>query len=768
MEFETVLEISPIRVEVGSTRIRFCSKTLRLRRFQEEVVEVFRESIRGRKERSGFLLSLEAPTGAGKTLTLLAPLIAAVLEGMSPGHGSIGVYPSRELAWDQFESIASLLERLGCREEKLEGIGGSEYVRVYNVCLGDKSVKRKLTLAYVTSESIEKLLDVYGGTSKREALEKLANLLVFGRFLGEPSIVFTVPEYPYLLLEAAYRDFHSAGYWISEVARCFSKALSENGFSRDSFIECIWGSEALRRSDAREYLKLYTSLVGDTIFFDEFHAYDSLSLPAFQALAVAALVEHRGKARIVVSSATPQDKNIELVRKIAEKLGYKIYTVRAKWSSNGGQGDVVRRSTRLVIHYYVPTRSGAAAYYEAQRKVVDEAPRIVKDLLEKARKVVVFVDRVSNVYAVAEKLYTELGLKSACITSYRKLKVADYCSEKSMRDPETRVVVGNEAISYGIDVPELDAGIIYARDAYTFIQRLGRIGRGAEGPEPVEVHVFLPLYAVNVFGFAEKRVDYREFCSLAEKAFPQPTEARAGLLIETFRLIVPIAAYAANAVLRSIDMVKSADVKTAIQLEVLEDVVRLLGDKAVKLVRMWTHAINLTPEGYYHATSIRAAASVNVCIGSTGECGLASLAVTGRNFQVLGIQNGRMVVEVSKRPTRLVVSVKEAESKSFRKNILEVLDGLLVPLRLFVELVEKNFTMVSLGQDVGGRITPWGYLDKLLELGLGNIPTIVRVARDRDDERYFEYIASVGEALPIVLVNMYNEVIETIGLLWLL
>ncbi|HIP65186.1 MAG TPA: DEAD/DEAH box helicase, partial [Pyrodictium sp.] len=403
MGFETVLEISPIRVESGSTRIRFCNRTLKLRRFQEEVVEVFRESIRGRREHSGFLLSLEAPTGAGKTLTLLAPLIAAVLEDMSPGHGSIGVYPARELAWDQFESIASLLERLGCREEKLEGIGGSEYVRAYSVRLGDGDARRKLVLAYVTSESIEKLLDACGGTSKREALEKLADLLVFGRFQGEPSIVFTVPEYPYLLLEAAYRDFHSAGYWISEVARCFSKALSDSGFSRDAFIECVWSSGALRRSDAREYLRLYTSLVGDTIFFDEFHAYDSLSLPAFQALAVAALAEHRGKARIVISSATPQDKNIELVKKIAEKLGYKVYTIRAKWPSKGDHGDVVRRSTRLVIHYYVPTRSGAVAYYEAQRKVVDEAPRIVKNLLEKARKVVVFVDRVSNVYAVAEK-----------------------------------------------------------------------------------------------------------------------------------------------------------------------------------------------------------------------------------------------------------------------------------------------------------------------------------------------------------------------------
>ena len=262
---------------------------------------------------------------------------------------------------------------------------------------------------------------------------------------------------------------------------------------------------------------------------------------------------------------------------------------------------------------------------------------------------------------------------------------------------------------------------------------------------------------------------------MAEKVFPRPTEVRAGPLIEAFRFIVPLAAYAANAVLRSIDMVRSADMKTAEQLEVLEDIVRLLGDNVVKLVRAWTYTINLTPKGYYHATSIRAAASVNVCIGSTGECGLASFAVTGRNFEVDGIRNGRMVVKVSEKPNKLVVSlvvsVKETESKSFKKNVLEVLNGLLVPLRLFVELVEKNFTLVSLGQDTGGHITQLGYLDKLLELGLGDVPVIVRMAKSEDDERYFEYIASVGEALPIVSINTRDErdeVSGTIGLLWLL
>ena len=506
------LEVDALGVEESSAAIRLCGSVLRLRVFQEEVLREARAAALGRGPR---LVALEAPTGAGKTLTLLAPLLASA----SP-RGALGVYPSRELARDQMESIASLLESAGCAEAGGEPSG---LHAAYRVSLEGPygGLDTVLHLVRITSDTLEELIEARGFRSRGEALDSVREAILRGLYRGEPAIVFTVPEYPYLLLEAAYRDFESAGGFLSTVL----EEAMRRGI--EGLLDAR-GLPLLYRKEALEYFARYAALAGSAVFLDEFHAYGPREAAAVAALAAAMLAEHRSHGLLVVSSATPSAEVLSLLQRLAGRLAG-VARVEAGTCSPGAPGcAVVRRRTLLGLLGFEVRATGAAGYALAQWAVAEH----VADFLELAgerlraacgstwRKAMIIVDRVALVYRIAGELGRRGYRGIACVTGLRRLHGggAVACDAESPR--EARIIVGNEAISYGIDVPEVDVGVIYSRDAAQALQRIGRVGRRSHPAGcPAVVMLVLPGYALRGAP-ARGRLGYHDLPGLLGSLLP--------------------------------------------------------------------------------------------------------------------------------------------------------------------------------------------------------------------------------------------------------
>ena len=728
------LVVDETRVERGSEAARLCGGMLTLRRFQEELLSLYLEARAGR---GPLLVELEAPTGAGKTLTLLAPIVAG-------GPGSMGVYPSRELARDQMESLASLLDRLGCRRRLDE-----PYVKLYD----------DVALVLVTSESLDALASRKGYGSRGEALAAVAKAIERGVYEGRRAVVFTVPEYPYLLSSAAYGSFREAGAWLATAAEAVAREAARSA-SPGALLERVRRElvKLIPRMRAVEELGRFSLLAGSAMFFDEFHAYDEESREALAALVAASVAHYGPLGFIVLSSATPVSELPGLVTELSQGLGLKRRRVTASASA---AGDVVRRETLLVLVGLELGVSGAPGFMLAQWEVPRLAPGLLRDAEGRLRglcgggwrKAMVFVDRVGLVYEVADQLVAE-GVASpeevACVTSLRGRYRHPSCSAEPR---EARVVVGNEAISYGIDIPEVDAAVVYARSWAQALQRIGRVGRGKHPMNcPAVAYLVLPGYALSeaLRGTgAGARISYDQLASMLQSIYPRlaTPSPRPGSLAAARALLYASAALVASEK-QAIDTAGSLDEAREARGASLASAAMVFAARGSGVL----HDSLVTPEGVYRLYSLRPGLAARIC--SDGHWAEASLTVLLRNAEFsLDEQRHCLVVEApaSKRYGVLRLTRSGAE-------LHQRLRGTVLSLRLYAERLDP-----ILAQEPSGFSHR---LRSLVEQGVVPPEQPVLVAAPPPGEPgehlagLYRAAAALGDALLVV-----NEGGETVGIL---
>jgi len=280
-------------------------------------------------------------------------------------------------------------------------------------------------------------------------------------------ILLTVPEYPYLYISHIKDVERYFGEIIEYVTRGVINEIPPENVIKDIFTKFSW------------YFNGY-------FFIDEFHLYSGLARGSL--LTLKRMIDDFNssspqeiKPKFVFSSATPTEIQCK-----------KVIT-----TNTSASGMKIRKRTKLIFH----VRKG-----EPQQNLVDYVKNFSFD-----RRSMIIVDRA---YYIAELCKdVSAGLVWGLDISYGK------CNKIS-RVGDEKVIVGNNAISFGVDIPYLDLGFIHSHDAETAIQRIGRFGRHGDGE--AEVHLFLEAkkYIVDTLSqFVNKEITFEEYIKLIESIY---------------------------------------------------------------------------------------------------------------------------------------------------------------------------------------------------------------------------------------------------------
>jgi len=501
------LVLDETRVREGRSEVHTRRGTLRLRGFQEDILEALRAGVEEGRSR---LIIVSAPTGAGKTIVPLLPLIDYLLDpdrafarySLYEPWSSAAVYPSRELLDDQYNNLKRLLDMIGSRVEP--GSTGS--------CLIQKLAEKGVLTLYdvegalaalvrVHGETTETIRDAYNecrgveGPGKLEALlgltEELGEL-VKGR--GKPGfyVWLTTLEYLALLQEGLYGDPARLG---SIVARIAEEAGSASRLAElfDRVSRLSWHDLAAlapsRHRDAAAQKRLLQLIYHGLVFVDEAHLYEGPTRPILVVLLALLLAGSPDYTQLVLSSATHSRGLAEAIEKAVELLAGSKAKRIIELGDEGGQ--VVRKKTRVIllgIHPPRPLNRLAQVYY-AQTQLpsvllLDEVRSEIRRALDEDRVVLVLGDRLYWLRQAARIIYEEYGVRPVCIDSLSRRGIRpDYCLAPGEGDMQ--VIVGSSAVSYGIDIPSADVAVIYGKTPSDIIQRLGRTGRRPGGGDAV-------------------------------------------------------------------------------------------------------------------------------------------------------------------------------------------------------------------------------------------------------------------------------------------
>lgn len=278
------LTVKDAYIEQGSTVIN----GVRLRRFQEEVFDAL-----GKYRK----VLLRAPTGSGKTMTLVLGAVKSCLEGSL--YPVVGVYPSRALVYDQARSVRESLKRMG-----FEQAGDTEF-RGRVVINGE--------------DRGECVFNVYVLTSERKEVPKDVAL--------RQSIVLTVPEYPFMYLTAMNMQGVASQVIEAAMKFDFDTALAEV-------------QARVPRSAVREAWNYFSAFFNGYWFVDEFHLYSGIARGS--ATALVEMFERynayvKGTKTVVFSSATPVPVQVD-----------KVIEARST-----DRGERIRKRTKVVFHLAV-------------------------------------------------------------------------------------------------------------------------------------------------------------------------------------------------------------------------------------------------------------------------------------------------------------------------------------------------------------------------------------------------------------------------------
>ncbi|QIW22849.1 DEAD/DEAH box helicase [Sulfolobus sp. S-194] len=380
----------------------------RLRKFQEDLYYALEQADE---------VCITAPTGSGKTFSLLI-LLAYALKTRLP---VVGIYPSKALINDQFESLSNTLLDLG-------------FQRIDNY-----TYRGKFSLKNLIEKDIKLYLVKLTHDTKKDVMDIIEN------FYAGPNkyiIILTVPEYPYIYL---------TNLGLIDAFSTLAELVSKRTTITHDDTKRLNVSESLIKRN----FNLFARTLNGYYFIDEFHLYTGFARASL--LTLKRMIEDYNEDtklyKFVFSSATP--------------IGIECKKVVS--TSPSDDGAKIRKRTRVVFHL---------ASGNPQEEAVNYIVNNFKS--SENRKTGIILDRIYYIAQLCDKIQDATvvwGLKN-----YGKCRI-------SQNPREEKIIIGNSAISFGIDIPNLDLGFIHAHDAETAIQRIGRFGRHGEGE--AEVHLFI-------------------------------------------------------------------------------------------------------------------------------------------------------------------------------------------------------------------------------------------------------------------------------------
>lgn len=670
------------------------SDTLTLNQFQAEVYDLVN---RGKD------VVLTAPTGAGKTLTLLLNTEKGVtIPRNHKLRGFIALYPNNTLLLNQICTVEEILvEHLGAEikdaKDSSQGklceagriIRKENPLRVYkvdtsragNAWAGSRYVVLlALSGRYITSPN---------GEPKREVIEHLVEE-IYNRYARKEDtylMVFATPDTYLLVSTGAYRDFNKVGKTLHNIL----VALAE-GKTLEEIDNILRITQVMIREEVGS-IATAQRLFQLPLFIDEFHLYGPYEIDALVAILKLYKEYMNGENPVVFSSATPAE---DILEEIKPHLQLNPASVKAKLVG-GGKGFPVRGDTEFILLPVEDAGKGYSAYFRAS----DRVPSIVEnDLLAELRalrdgKALIILDRLWMVSVLARGLSSK-GLKVDCIAS---IIPPEGCS------PGSSIIVGSEATTQGVNLGRVVLGVTAGTSSEDVVQRIGRIGRrGVDS----KVYLVLPAYALEE-NPPRGRMGYYELVDWVRRVYPDyPKRKRdvAKLLPEKFRKMRRKLIY----FLGIASLIRTSGAS------VLGDGLESLRQDAQSLLGAYAGPPrSLAKLLMFRRTGFTAAYRIDW--GKGGEAyqarGEASIGLLVRNFKIERIDN-EGTLHISLEPERSTLKViVEKDPSPFSGRIVEL--RLLMKLlsgrisigdRITLEAPQAKDTLVYLG-DFGGEVSEY-------------------------------------------------------------
>jgi len=463
-------KISPLFIEQGTTQIGQWT----LRKFQEEIID----PINQKKD-----ALLTAPTGSGKTLTLLLGQ-----------DGFVGLYPNNTLLLDQQKSInKTLKEALNA-----ETIYDSEIMKIYELGENHKlpnSERRKVAVILLTGKYIEYEKDNEGNLIPKRLLIKrrIIDKICYPEKTGKTPylIIMTTPDTALMIMTGIYRDF-------KKVAHTIYNALQATTNNIDLTLHTTV-------TELGPLAEIRTCLLKHPWFIDEYHLYGTYETTMITPLLKVYRDYIGWEEPIILSSATPKGTLFENLTNLL-----KPKEITCKTSNNGTQDTLIRGETEVEVYTLnIPSKNEitkwlSLGYYlnEIINTKIDE----IKQALSKGNTFIV-VDRVNQVSQIVELFHNKYNIDPECAVSIKPL----HCKDKS------NLIVGSESISQGIDRPNVIYGILTAYNWATLIQRFGRIGRKTNSKIILAIPSTKKKYKIEELN--NKTTSYNDFITTIKETY---------------------------------------------------------------------------------------------------------------------------------------------------------------------------------------------------------------------------------------------------------
>lgn len=708
------VEVEPVYVESGNVTLRSRQSVIILRRFQEETIDFFSSPHR--------YLFLIAPTGSGKTFTLLAPLLSNIIYG-TRYDGALGIYPTKPLTVDQFESLRAILGKLG-NETRSDKHGVALYDLEFVVTRNSERVgyyRGRVGLVLLTRDNIEKLREALDAESKQGVLDIVRRTLLTGEV--DYLVTLAVPEYPYFMFSHMYRNYHdlaklldlaASGGFVHGITVKMLSLMNDEDKLREYVGKIVKKIKVLieGRVAERKLADLSSALLPPILFFDEFHTWGSYELPTAIALVllhrlVALMSTRREMYRVIFSSATPSQNVASVLSRIAGEHSMRV--VEVKPVNCGGRSVAKIRGKTVVELYPIATRaSGYLMWAELDRHL----PTVVNDKASEilsSKRAIVFGRRVWSVEESAKVFYDKTNAVPTVVTGFTPPPLFHGKEELASKKADGELYVfGNYAVELGVDLQNMTYSVISAMSLGELVQRMGRSGRG--GIDSKVVILIPKSYAGNVLERlgGKSRVQYYELIdALSWVMMDEPVIKKLGdrailkSKIGKLRMYLPLANYVLVSVLRYRD--KPRDLEP-----ILSEFVKI-----VQVVRIskeffsWLRRrTSKNPHVLVEIASYRLSPSAPYVRAGSGNQidGEANPVTLLSNYDVeVDVSSGfKLVIKGTKRREirEVVTLVMEAPSKDLLKSV----NGSILPAKLALELVEKTKPVHNLLTEILKRI----------------------------------------------------------------
>ncbi|MEM4619947.1 MAG: hypothetical protein QW607_07010 [Desulfurococcaceae archaeon] len=495
---ERVVTLLPVYMESSGEYLG----VVRLRRFQKDLVDV----------KDGIVL-LSAPTGSGKTVTLLTDPDRRV---------AVGLYPNNELLCSQIAGLHSFINNyLGMKPVKtslleycVKGYVENDYSPL-NLYVSDKPVDffgraiKEIAIAGFSGEVVKAVAKKGKLGELIRVSEKLGKMIKEGE--DKYVIVLATPDTFFLLVLYAYSNFDAVGRLIYYIMIYGNEVFTFEDLDK------LMRKIGLARLKLVNVAKVLIPVRESTIFVDEYHLYGFYEISSFTALLYLLKYVHGWEGRLVLSSATPSDI---FQKRIVEELGVNVKQINGlnQVKETGVEDELVRGPTKIVfMEVETGSRNRVSRLYKSSELAYELLTREFfnkqfMECLENGRRTMVMLEKVSHAELFTEKFYSIYGVKPKC--AYSMIR-EDICSENE----NWNVIVGTGAkIGQGVEYPGVIFGVVARIESTDFLQSISRVGRKYPGESIVLVPLDTKLLNEldNVKIFSRGKVSYVELAKWVE------------------------------------------------------------------------------------------------------------------------------------------------------------------------------------------------------------------------------------------------------------